>query len=155
MVVSNIFTAGRRLSALLALAILSGCSNSGGGSDFPGIGNPPDFDYAGGAELRSQMHRLAFELQQLDMALVAETSGMETDRGTQDEIVSHLRDIERIGNDLREGDMSTSHSFLRNDMGNFLSTVNRARRAAENNPPGYYMAGRVSGACVNCHQIRR
>lgn len=155
MAIGNILISARSLSASLALVILSGCSSSGGGSDFPGIANPPDFDYADGAELRSQMHRLAFELQQLDLALVAETSDMETDRNTQDVIVNHLRDIERIGNDLREGDMSTSHTFLRNDMDNFLTTVDRARRAAENNPPRYYMAGRVSGGCVNCHQIRR
>ncbi|MGM0631623.1 MAG: hypothetical protein ACQETO_00455 [Pseudomonadota bacterium] len=155
MVIRNLSTPVRYLSALLALTVLSACSSSGGGSRFPGIANPPDFDYAGGAELRSQMHRLAFELQQLDLALVGEDSGNERDRGLQDVIVNHLSDIERIGSDLREGDLSSSHTFLRNDMDNFLSTVSRARRAAEGNPPAYYMAGRVSGACVNCHQTRQ
>lgn len=154
MAIGNRFIPARRLSAVLALTVLAGCS-SNGGSGFPGIANPPEFDYASGGELRSQMHRLAFELQQLDMALSAETSDMETDRGTRDDIVDHLSDIERIGNDLREGDMSTSHTFLRNDMDSFLATVSRARRAAESNPPRYYMAGRVSGACVNCHQTRQ
>ena len=146
---------GRPLLAVFVMAAMSACSTSGGGNSFPDIANPPPFDYAGGAELRSQMHRLAFELQQLDLALVAESSGGEADRGSQDVIVSHLRDIERIGTDLREGDMSSIHSFLRADMDSFLSTVDRARRAAENNPPRYYMAGRVSGACVNCHQTQQ
>lgn len=155
MAIGNFSNSVRYLSACFALAALSACSTSGGGNSFPDIANPPPFDYAGGAELRSQMHRLAFELQQLDLALVAESSGDEADRGSQDVIVSHLRDIERIGTDLREGDMSTVHSFLRADMDSFLSTVDRARRAAENNPPRYYMAGRVSGACVNCHQTRQ
>lgn len=146
----------RHLSAWLALAVLAGCSSSGGTDDFPAIANPPAFDYASGAELRSRMHLLAFELQQLDLAMLAETSDMETaDSGTQDEIVSHLRDIQRIGSELREGDMSTSHAFLRNDMDRFLATVSRARRAAEDNPPSYYMAGRVSGACVSCHETRQ
>ncbi len=152
MVIRNFPAPVRYLSALLALTVLSACSSSGGGSSFPGVANPPDFDYADGAELRSQMHQLAFELQQLDLALVGETSDSVTDRSTRDAIVNHLNDIERIGNDLREGDLSTSHTFLRNDMDSFLSTVSRARRAAEDNPPTYYMAGRVSGACVNCHQ---
>ncbi|MDG2338137.1 MAG: hypothetical protein P8N94_09140 [Gammaproteobacteria bacterium] len=34
------------------------------------IANPPPFDYIDGEELRSNMHQLAFELQQLDMALL-------------------------------------------------------------------------------------
>lgn len=142
------------LSTAVVLAVLTACGSNGGGDRFPGIANPPAFDYADGAELRSQMHRMAFELQQLDLALAAETSEREIDRGRQDVIVNHLQDIERIGSELREGDMSTSHTFLRNDMASFLSTVSRARRAAEDNPPSYYMAGRVSGACVNCHQVR-
>lgn len=148
MTICNIHFAARGVIAVLTLAFLTGCSSGGGG--FPQIANPPPFDYADGTELRSQMHRLAFELQQLDMAL---TSGMERDRNSQDEIVSHLGNIANIGDDLRQGDMSTNHTFLRNDMANFLSTVNRARMAAQNNPPDYYMAGRVSGACVNCHQV--
>lgn len=156
MVIGTFSIPARHLCAVFALAVLTGCSSGGGADGFPRIANPPAFDYASGAELRTQMHRLAFELQQLDMAMLAETSEMDaTDSGTQDEIVSHLRDIERIGNELRDGDMSTSHTFLRNDMGNFLTTVSRARRAAEDNPPSYYMAGRVSGACVNCHEVRR
>ena len=140
----------RRLFALLAVAFLTGCSSGGGG--FPRIANPPAFDYADGAQLRSQMHQLAFQLQQLDMTLAADR---ERDRNSRDEVINHLRNIERIGNDLREGDMSRNHIFLRNDMATFLSTVNRARMSAENNPPNYYMAGRVSGACVNCHQVSR
>lgn len=149
MTICNIHFYARGSFALLVLAFLTACSGGGG---FPQIASPPPFDYADGAELRSQMHQLAFGLQQLDMALVSAT---ERDRNSQDEIVNQLSSIARIGNDLREGDMSTNHIFLRNDMANFLSAVNRARMSAQSNPPNYYMAGRVSGACVNCHQVNQ
>ncbi len=49
--------------------------------------------------------------------------------------------------------MSMHHVFLRDDMENFLLTVRTARMGAEANPPRYYQAGRVSGACLNCHRI--
>lgn len=64
-----------------------------------------------------------------------------------------LENIERIGGLLHDGDMSMRHVFLRDDMENFLLTVRTARMGAEANPPRYYQAGRVSGACLNCHRI--
>ena len=131
----------------LSLLALAGCSSSG--DSFPQIASPPPFDYVDGQELRSGMHQLAFELQELDLALAAEADSRP---GLQQMIVSNLRDIERIGGSLRGGDLSTRHTFLRDGMTNFLADVSRARRDAEQNPPRYYMAGRVSGACTNCHR---
>ena len=53
---------------LIAALTLFGCSANS--DSFPQIANPPPFDYIDGEELRSNMHQLAFELQQLDMALL-------------------------------------------------------------------------------------
>lgn len=122
---------------------------SSGGGSFPQIASPPPFDYADGEELRTHMHQLAFELQRLDTVLMLESSGGFV---TQEEVVENLRNIERIGEYLRDGDMSTRHGFLRDDMSNFIFTVSRARMGAEDNPPRFYAAGRVSGACLNCHR---
>lgn len=134
--------------AALTIGLTMTACTSGDGA-FPQIANPPPFDYADGEELRSGMHQLAFELQRLDAALM--TQDMQ-DTSSNSQVVEILRNIERIAGRLREGDMSSRHTFLQDDMANFLATVNRARMNAEANPGRYYMAGRVSGACVNCHR---
>jgi hypothetical protein len=140
----------RACLALTTMLVMAACS-SGGTTAFPPIASPPPFDYADGEELRSGMHRLAFELQQLDLSLMIANS--DQDQGERDQVVTRLDNIQRIGEGLIAGDLSTNHVFLSNDMSRFLSTVNRARMSAENNPPNYYQAGRVSGACVNCHRV--
>ena len=137
------------IAALATGSVLVAC-NSSGNAGFPQIASPPPFDYADGEELRSRMHQLAFELQRLDTTLMLESSGGFV---TQEQVVDSLENIERIGGLLRDGDMSMRHVFLRDDMENFLLTVRTARMGAEANPPRYYQAGGVSGACLNCHRI--
>ena len=139
---------GRFILGLLVLFSVVACNS--GGAGFPQIASPPPFDFADGEELRTRMHQLAFELQRLDLALMA---GESSDTISQQQIVGSLQNIERIAGVLREGDINVRHTFLRSDMNGFISTVSRARMDAESNPPRYYMAGRVSGACVNCHQV--
>ena len=140
-------------NAVLAVALALGLASCNtGDAGFPPIGNPPPFDYADGEELRSRMHQLAFELQQLDLAMVAEDY---RDTVFQGQIVNHLENIERLGGLLRQGDLAARHRFLLNGMSEFLRNVERARMNAEANPPRYYLAGRVSGSCVNCHDTVR
>ena len=98
------------------------------------------------------MHQLAFELQQLDLAMLADDY---RDGVFQQQVVVHLENIERLGGQLRQEDLATRHRWLLDDMTTFLGDVQRARRNAEANPPRYYLAGRVSGACVNCHDTVR
>ena len=138
----------RLLVSMLLVFSLVACN--GAASGFPQIANPQPFDYVDGRELRAGMHLLAFELQQLDAALAGED---DANQNFKQQVVSSLRDIERIGGDLQTRDLSSTHTFLKDDMARFLSGVSRARSDAERNPPRYYSAGRISGACVNCHRI--
>lgn len=138
----------KQLAMLLALpTILVACSGSSGG--FPQVASPPPFDYADGANLRSGMHQLAYASQRLDLALMMQD---ERDESTRETVLDSLRDIERIAADLEQGDLSSTHHFLRSDMRNFQNSVDRAIREAQGNPPNYSAAGRVSGSCVNCHR---
>ena len=78
--------------SLIAVFSLAGCSANS--DDFPQIANPPPFDYVDGELLRSNMHQLAFELKQLDMALLDPY----VDRPSfQHQIVHSIQNIERIG----------------------------------------------------------
>lgn len=131
------------MGTLLCL-LLAACDSNGGA--FPHVTNPPPFDYADGEELRSRMHQLAFALQRLDGSLVPEYDERPP---FQQSVVDNLRDIERIGESLKFGDLNSKHPFLVVDMDRFLADVRRARGDASRNR--YYMAGRIAGACVSCH----
>jgi len=128
-------------------ASLVACNNSGG--SFPQVASPPPFDYADGATLRSGMHQLAYASQRLDSSLLMQD---QSDEVTRLAVVNSLRNIERIAEELEQGDLSSTHRFLRSDMQNFQSMVTRAIREAESNPPRFAAAGRVSGSCVSCHR---
>jgi len=138
----------RSTFAIFALAAVGACSSGSGG--FPQIANPPPFDFVDGEQLRSRMHQLAFEVQRLDMALVA---GEENNSFMQPAIVESLQNIERLAEVIRDDELSVRHIFLQDDMARFISTVSRARMSAESSLPRYSEAARVTGACVNCHQI--
>lgn len=138
----------RSTLVIIALAAVAACSSGSGG--FPQIANPPPFDFVDGAQLRSRMHQLAFEVQRLDVALLA---GEENDSYMQSAIVDSLRNIERLADVIREDELSVRHTFLQDDMARFISTVSRARMSAEGSSPRYAEAARVTGACVNCHQV--
>ena len=133
--------------ALIAMLFLTACTNSSGG--FPSVANPPEFDFVDGDELRSGMHQLAFELQKLDLMLLSENDDQAND---SQNVVTSLRNIERISGTIREGDINSQHPFLRRDMDMFLADVARAREDAMRGQTSFYLAGRVSGSCVSCHR---
>ncbi|MDA1371693.1 MAG: hypothetical protein O2971_13160 [Proteobacteria bacterium] len=134
----------------LLITLPSACNNFAG--MVRQVTYPPDFNYVSTQELRSSMQRLGFQLQQLDEAL-AEDSFQRIDQ--QQQVLGILRDIEDIGSNLRAGDAGSNHPFLQDYMSAFLVDVRQARMGASLNPPHYYMAGRVSGGCVNCHRVNR
>lgn len=128
---------------------LAGCetTDNGNSGSFPQVANPPAFDYEDGEELRSGMHELAYALQRLDRALAADYD--ETPR-FQQSVMDSLTRIERIGARLRDGDIRAKHAFLADGMDDFLSDVDLAKQYAERKR--YYMAARVTGACISCHK---
>lgn len=135
------------IGACLCLT-LAGCeTNNGSNSSFPQVANPPAFDYEDGEELRSGMHELAYALQRLDRALADDYD--ETTR-FQQSVMDSLTRIERIGARLRDGDIRAKHAFLADGMDDFLSDVDLAKQYAERQR--YYMAARVTGACISCHK---
>lgn len=141
--------------AILLLPVffaISGCSGSDIAAMVRKVTYPPDFKYVTGDELRSNMNQLAYQVQLLDNAL----AGIDTEQFSQlQQVLGALRNIEKIGSRLQVGDEGTNHPFLQDFMRDFVSDVGRARNAASSNPPNYYLAGRVSGGCVNCHKVNR
>ncbi|MDG1858888.1 MAG: hypothetical protein P8I94_07290 [Emcibacteraceae bacterium] len=132
------------MGTLMCLSLVS-CTNNGGGS--PQFADAPPFDYVDGAELRSRMHQLAFELQRLDSSLVVD---YDSHPPVQEDVIDNLRNIERIATELQEGDLSSKHPSLMKDMGMFIADVSRAEWDASRGQ--YYRASRVTGACSGCHR---
>jgi hypothetical protein len=113
---------------------------------------PPGFDIDSGQPLNSRMQQLGLALQQLDLSLA---SLEDQPANLQQQVISSLQEIERIAGFLQAGDISTDHPFLRDDMNEFLGDVRQARQAVSMNPPRYYVAGRITGKCINCHRANR
>ena len=132
------------IGACMCLA-LAGCASNNG--SFSQVANPPPFDYEDGEELRSGMHQLAYALQRLDDALSDE---YDETPFFQQSVIDSLNRIELTGRSLRYGDIRSKHEFLADGMDKFLSDVDLAIRYAQRER--YYMAGRVTGACISCHK---
>ena len=144
------------LSAIRILCLASITLALSACGDFAGmvreVTYPPDFHYEGGQELRSRMHQLAYQLQLLEEALAEDDSGQTLQ---QQKVVGILSEMGRIGSNLQAGDIGPNHPFLQDYMRNFLYDVGQARNEVAQDPPRYYLAGRVSGGCANCHTINR
>jgi outer membrane murein-binding lipoprotein Lpp len=140
------------LSILFSCTLLvAGCSNEFSAA-VRKVTYPPDFKYVTAKELRSNMEQLALQMQLLDLALKPENSDKETQ---QQQVLDALGKIQKIGVSLQAGDAGASHPFLQDMMTHFVDDIRRARTAASMEPPKYYLAGRVSGGCVNCHKANR
>ena len=113
---------------------------------------PAGFDSTSPAELNSRMLQLGNELQRLDLALASQE---DDPPDLQQRVVGSLREIERIAGFLQSGEINTNHPFLRNDMSVFLGDVRAAQQSAASSPPRYYLAGRITGSCINCHRANR
>lgn len=153
MKISLLLNLNRWLIFVLVLT-LSGCS--GMYSSMRKVTYPQDFKYLEKADLRSDMGKMAIQVSLLDSAL-AKT--MVSDAGepelVRDEILSALNNISRIASPLQSGSAGSSHPFMEDFMGDFVSEVDKARVAASLAEPRYYFAGKVAGACASCHKVNR
>ncbi|MFQ3198186.1 MAG: hypothetical protein ACI8R9_002289 [Paraglaciecola sp.] len=136
---------------MLSTLGISGCSSDMAAA-MRKVTYPPDFKYVSPDELRSSMQQLAYQLQQLDGVLMPDNL---QNSAQQQKVVSILGNIERIGSRLQASDAGASHPFLQDFMQDFLAEIDRARSAASLAQPRYYLAGRVSGGCLNCHKVNR
>lgn len=142
--------ASQSLYLVALLLLLAGCNDVA--ATFRQFTYPPGFTYVSTDELQSRMQQLAYNLQQLDLALAAEEV---ESAALQQDVAERLQNIERIGSSIQAGEAGSNHPFLENDMATFLANVRQARMAVALNPPRYYMVGRISGGCVNCHRVNR
>lgn len=138
------------VSLICSVILLSSCNGFAGA--MRKVTYPPDFLYISEVQLRSKIYQLAAQLSVLETTLAGDDSGAVNQ---QQKTLDILGEIERVGGELKATESGSNHPFLEDYMGDFVSTVTRARIAASLTPPRYYLSGRVSGACTNSHEVNR
>jgi hypothetical protein len=53
--------------------------------------------------------------------------------------------------ELGPQDWPSNHPKVARNVGRFRKDLANAQRAVQVDPPSYYLAGSVSGACMHCH----
>ncbi|GAA6183122.1 MULTISPECIES: hypothetical protein [Alteromonadaceae] len=138
-----------------SITLIQGCSSQMA-ANLRKVTYPPDFKYVEPSQLRSDMDRLAQQMRVLEFALSQQHEPQSVGFAKQQQqVLSTLQNIEKIASGLRAGDAGASHPFLQDYMRDFVSKVDNARIAASLEKPSYYLAGKVSGACTNCHSVNR
>ena len=112
---------------------------------------PSGYVYIDRSEVRSSMIRLSTDIwiinDILDSAEVIE--GYRRER-----IITALKDMEEVTNDLGAGAAYTNHLVIDENIDEFKDKIRSARKAVEQEPPSYYLVGRLSGGCLACHVLR-
>lgn len=146
-------SAGRPVAAAaFAAAILaSGCS-SDLGDRVRRHTYSPEFNYLSQEQLETTMGRFARLLTQLNAIMAADA---EIDAAERERIVVLLRGLEAESRALGPGGWPSNHPRISAHVDAFRRDVERARQAAEREPPNYFWAGSISAACSYCHSARR
>jgi len=111
---------------------------------------PPEFRYIERDQLRSTMWRLAYHVRELDRAI-------DTTKSPQDhraEILEHLGGMDAALQSLDNSGWPSNHPLIDMNLPKFRQDIRLARVAAERNPPNFFQAHSLTGACVYCHGAR-
>tara|TARA_R110000765_G_scaffold121717_1_gene218041 strand:+ start:191 stop:658 length:468 start_codon:yes stop_codon:yes gene_type:complete len=143
------------VTVVISTFVLVGCSSQFN-SSLRKVTYPPDFKYTEQADLSSDMNRLAHQMALLDTALDKPLEQSQNEPDLQrEQVLNALKNIGKIASSLKGGDMGANHPFMEDYMQDFVSQIDKARTAASLPEPRYYLAGKVSGGCTNCHAVNR
>jgi hypothetical protein len=109
---------------------------------------PPDFRYVSEENLRSSMWLLGRETVEL-RSVLADASLSDATRRTRAELL--LGGMEETIQKLGVDHAPSNHPELQEGLQALLTDVRVAREGVNHDPPNYFMAGSISGACLYCH----
>ena len=133
------------------LSITSACQN-GVLDTVRKVTYPPDFNYISDDKLKSTMHTFAWYTTLLDNSL------RDTGNVTRDQRLSAidiLHKMENLSQKLGTQSLTSNHDIISFNIDQFRQRIVDARRGLQQEPPNYYLVGRVSGYCLNCHSRRQ
>jgi hypothetical protein len=131
---------------LIAGAVLSCAKTAGTIRKFT---YPPEFKYIETSEVRASMRKLAGDVHALNRIL-GENAELSPDQHR--EVLRLLASIEKTAAGVDPHGRSTNQPLLQRNIADFRRDIAEARRAAEQDPPNYYLAGTTVGSCLLCHR---
>jgi len=138
----------RRAVPLLAAACAWLACSPGGLERLREHTYPPSFNYISAEQLQSTMWKLADHASRLDQLMRASRDGDETLRA---QVIWQLTEMDRAAASLGPAGWPSNHPRVSRNVDGFRRDLEAARHAVELDPPNYFLAGSVSGACVHCH----
>ncbi len=136
-----------RLQLFAALAwIVVGCAGDSM-ERVRAVTYPPDFHYITTQELQTTMGVLASRVYELDQIMWQEDGPRLEDRTRVVEILSQMRSLAAQLKQREQSNRSKIHA----EAPRLQRDIERALLSARKEPPNYYYAGLVSGACSYCH----
>jgi hypothetical protein len=111
---------------------------------------PRDFHYITQQEIRTTMGALASEVDALDRIMWQSGGPRLDDRARVVEILSRMQ---LLAAQLKRREHS-NHPRIDMHAEQLQREIERAQVFAKREPPNYYYAGQVSGACSSCHEPR-
>ena len=113
---------------------------------------PPDFNYISKDKLQGTMQQFAWYSTLLDNTLRDNPSPSAEQR---DSTISILKKMETLSLKLGTESLSSNHDLVSMNIDKFRNSIVDARKALNEDPPNYYLAGSVSAYCLNCHSLAR
>lgn len=135
----------RRFLVLLAVLGLVACATTG--KAVRTVTDPPGWRWLDDAELRSTMHELGRLVRQLDGLL----NGPPLDVVQQQQVVGLLDEMESLAVGLEGAGAPSGHPEFDEMAPRFRAFVGTAKHGVQQEPPSYYAAGTITGACMYCH----
>jgi hypothetical protein len=136
----------RTLTFLILLSSVASCSAP---ELIREVTYPPSFRYIDQQEVNGAMYLIAQHVVKLERTL-SETMLVAGNVSHSEGILRELRAIESQAAKLNHAE-ATNHPLLDKNLSRFLDTVREAIDAAEQEPPQFLPATRVSAACGYCH----
>jgi hypothetical protein len=139
----------RCLSSVLISALLlltSGCS----AEQIRRATYPRDFHYITQSQIRGTMTSLGAQIEAMDEIMEQEDGPRPEDR---ERIIELLTEMNALARQLKTGTRS-NHPRIDRAAPWLQEDIRRALHGARHEPPNYYYAGQVAGACEYCHVPR-
>ena len=136
-------------AACLGVLFALGCAD-GSLAPVRAVTYPPGFQYLTRDDLQGEMAKFAREVDELDRILARDGGAHASDRAAVIEILERMR----MQAGQLDGGRSSNHPGLHQDAERFARDIDRARTAAQREPPDYVWTARLTGGCTACHASR-
>lgn len=139
-----------RLCVSVCALLVSGCGMRLAPGNPERAPEPPPFNekMLSKDDLHTAMWELAGRTHEINRILRTADATSAADR---DLVVKLLDEMLMVSERLGTDSARAGHPVLSRNIDGFRADVRLARNGAAANPPNYFLAGSIAGACANCH----